>query len=604
MYNSIRLFGIVTAALFLLCSSAHALTYSATLSGTFAPSLREAMEKSSSTISSSDKTVSSLNALRLRANSDVERLNTAAIYYGYFDCHIEPSITGEATAPVVEFDITLGPVYTFDQLTLVWNDKDMVIDDLTHRNEDTSVLAKEPTLKDTPSFRTGLPATGKAIVAIDSELIRALRSRAFAFARIISKEVVADRTQGTVDVTIVVQTGPIVRFGTTNIIGAKKVQPEFFAINQEWKQGELYSPKLLEKTENSLQRSGLFQSVQIEETNELGCDWTLPTTINVTESKPRTVGAGISYTTTYGGGVSAEWEHRNMQGIGRKLSFDLELWQKMRTVSTSYTLPHFQRDDQSLTWIIEYDHQNYLPFTSSAVKGSSLINRQLTQRVNGVYGLCLERLESTGIIGHKLWHLAKAPLQLKWSNANAPLDPTKGFAFYVRLTPTYQFNAPNFTYLIQTTSVAAYRSAFDDAVTFAARAGIGNIVGAANHDIPLPDRFFGGSQNSLRGYKTGSVSPLNKHREPTGGLSILTGSFEIRTRTQKGLGWVAFYDIGNVYRHVVPDVDLHPFLHSVGLGMRYGTPIGPLRLDIAFPLNRRRHIDPFFQLYFSIGQAF
>jgi translocation and assembly module TamA len=141
-------------------------------------------------------------------------------------------------------------------------------------------------------------------------------------------------------------------------------------------------------------------------------------------------------------------------------------------------------------------------------------------------------------------------------------------------------------------------------VTFAARLGIGNIFGASRHAIPLPDRFFGGSQNSLRGYKTGSVSPLNSHREPIGGRSMLTGSLEIRTRTQKGLGWVLFYDVGNVYRGIIPHAERHPLLDSLGVGVRYTTPIGPLRLDIAFPLKRRRHIDSFFQFYFSIGQAF
>jgi translocation and assembly module TamA len=141
-------------------------------------------------------------------------------------------------------------------------------------------------------------------------------------------------------------------------------------------------------------------------------------------------------------------------------------------------------------------------------------------------------------------------------------------------------------------------------VTFAARVGIGNIIGASNHAIPLPDRFFGGSQNSLRGYKTGSVSPLNSQGKPIGGRSMITGSLEVRTRTQRGLGWVAFYDVGNVYHRVVPHAERHPLFDSVGVGIRYATPIGPLRLDIGFPLKRRPHIDPLFQLYFSIGQAF
>lgn len=561
------------------------------------------MEKSSLTISSSDKNIPSLNALRLRATGDIDRMNIVAVYHGYFNCHIEPTITSQAV-PTVEFDIQLGKQFSFGQLTFIWNDQDMVLDDLVHRGEDVTSLAKGPTLKDTPSFRTGAPATGKAIIGIENELINALRTRAFAFARVISKNVIADRTTNIVDIMITVQTGPVVRFGPTSIIGAQHVKPAFFAINQEWKPGELYSPQVLEKTESSLQTSGVFQSVQIEEAKELGQDWTLPITINVTESKPRTIGAGLSYTTTYGAGVSAEWQHRNMQGKARSLALDLELWQKMRTASASYTIPHFQRADQSLVWIIEYDHQNYLPFTSSAINGSALVNRQITSRTTGIYGLRLERLESTGIIGHKLWHLAKFPLQVKWSNANAPLDPTKGISCNIRLTPSYQFYTPHFSYFIQSTSVSLYRSILKNAVTFAIRGGISTILGAPEHEIPLPDRFFGGSQSSLRGYKTGSVSPLNRHKEPEGGRSMLTGSFEIRTRTQKNIGWVGFYDVGNVYKHTLPHAEHLRLLHSVGLGLRYATPIGPLRLDIAFPLNRRKHIDPFFQLYFSIGQAF
>jgi translocation and assembly module TamA len=587
----------------LLFSSLGALSYTASINGVSDPSLKSAMEKASLTCGTTEREVPSLNALRLRVNGDIERLNNVAVYNGYYNCSIETKIVGDIV-PHVDFDIQLGNRFYFGQLSFLWNDQDMVVKDLAQRGENASALAKGPSAKDTPSFRTGAPATGKAILALEAELVKSLRSRAFAFAKVISKEVLADRATGIVDITITVQTGPVVRFGPTKIIGNDRVKPSYILANQEWKQGELYSPKLLEKTENELQKTGLFQSVQIEESKELGDDWSLPITINLTESKPRTIGAGLSYTTTYGAGITGEWEHRNMQGKGRKLSFDLELWQKMRTASVSYTLPHFLSPDQSLVWILEHGHQSYLPFTSTDIKGSVLIDRQLTPQTEGVYGLCLERLESTGIIGYKRWHLVKVPLQLKWSNANAPLDPTKGFSVNVRLTPSYQFYAPHFSYLIQTTTLTAYRSILEDRLTFAVRAGIGDIIGASEHTIPLPDRFFGGSQNSLRGYKTGSVSPLKHHREPIGGRSMLTGTFEMRTRTAKNLGWVAFYDVGNVYRNSIPDAEHHPLLHSVGMGIRYGTPIGPLRLDIAFPLNRRRHIDPMFQLYFSIGQAF
>jgi translocation and assembly module TamA len=560
------------------------------------------MEKASLTISSTVKDTPSRNALRLRALNDVERLNTVAIYNGYYDCHIEPSIGDDAVLGV-DFSVDLGQQFSFGTLTIDWNDKDLVLNDLVRQGQDQLRLAKGPTPRDVSSFRSGSPATGKAILDIDTSMIKALRSRAFAFAKIVSKTVQADRSTHLVDITLVVQTGPITRFGATRILGAHDVKTPVFTANQEWKEGDLYSPKPLEDTESSLQHSGLFQSVQVEEAKDLGDDWSLPISINVTESKPRTIGAGLSYTTTYGAGLSAEWEHRNISGLGRKLSADLELWQMMSTASLTYTLPAFGQRDRSLIWVLEYDHQHYLPFSSSAYKFSPLINQQLTPRTNFVYGLCFERLESNGIIGHRLYHLVKVPLQLKWSNANSPLDPTKGFTLNVHVTPSYQIREPHYRYFIHASSLSAYRSIAEDRVTLAARVGVGNIFGAGRNTIPLPDRFFGGSQNSLRGYKTGSVSPLNSHHEPMGGRSILTGSLEVRTRT-KGIGWVAFYDVGNVYKSVIPEAPHRAVLQSVGLGVRYSTPIGPLRLDLAFPLQRRRHIDPICQIYFSIGQAF
>jgi translocation and assembly module TamA len=576
--------------------------YTARISGVHDPILQRAMEKASLTISSTERETPSRNALRLRALNDVERLNAVAIYNGYYDCHIEPSISDQAVLDV-DFAINLGGRFSFGILTIDWNDQDVVLEDLARQGQDQVQLAKGPSPTDVPSFRSGNPATGKAILDIDTNLIKALRTRAFAFAKIVSKTVRADRSTEQVDIALVIQTGPITRFGPTQIVGNHNVKPAVFEANQEWKEGDLYSPAPLEATESSLQHSGLFQSVQVEEAKELGNDWSLPITINVAESKPRTIGAGLSYTTTYGAGLSAEWEHRNIDDLGRKLSTNIELWQKMRTASLTYTLPTLGQRDRRFFWVLEYDHQHYLPFSSSAYKLSPLVDRQLTPRTDFVYGICFERLESTGIIGHRLYHLVKIPLQLKWSNANSPLDPTRGFVVNVHVTPSYQVLEPHYRYFIHASSLSAYRSIADDRITFAARLGIGNIFGAGKNTIPLPDRFFGGSQNSLRGYKTGSVSPLNAHHEPVGGRSILTGSLEVRTRT-KGLGWVAFYDAGNVYRSMLPEAQRQTVLQSVGLGARYSTPIGPLRLDIAFPLQRRKHIDPMYQIYFSIGQAF
>lgn len=599
VHSHIRTLLIIVGLLFTQPLSA--LEYNASLSGVSNAPLEAAMKKASLTLSS-DKTISSMNALRLRANTDIDRIKNVAIFYGYYNCKVYLTNT-EEPVPSIQFRVLLGDQFTFNKLTLIWSDEDLVAAEMAKRSEE-HLQYKGPCLEDAPSFQPGQPALGKALISLDNEISSALRSRAFAFTKIIRKEVYADPATKTIDVLIELMTGPIVRFGKTSIVGAERSKEELFSSYQTWHEGDLYSPKALEQTENELLHNGVFQSVQIEEGSELQENGDLPITIAVTEGKPRTVGAGLNYTSTFGAGVSVEWEHRNIRGLGQKLSTQVQLWERQRIGMLTYTLPHFYRPDQALLWIFEYDHQNYLPFTSSSYSGSALLNKQLTDRSDVLFGLSLQRLESWRILHNTTYHLIKFPVQYRWSCANSPLDPTRGLTFNVRFTPSHQRIPPSFTYLLQNSTVAGYTSILDDTITFAAKFGFANISGAAKREVPLPDRFFGGSENTLRGYKTGSISPRNEKGQPIGGYSMATASLEMRLRMQQGLGWVLFYDLGNVYRERVPRIQNHPLLQSAGIGARYSTPIGPLRLDIAFPFNRRRHIDSAFQIYFSIGQAF
>ena len=162
--------------------------YTARVTGDMDASLRAAMEKDSLTISAAEKETPSRNALRLRALNDIDRLNAVAVYHGYYDCRINPIVTDSPTLNV-DFAIALGAQFSFGTLTIEWNDEDLVRDDLIPRSQEA--LAKGPMPSDVPSFSSDSPATGKAILDIDSSLIKALRARAFAFAKIVSKTVQA-----------------------------------------------------------------------------------------------------------------------------------------------------------------------------------------------------------------------------------------------------------------------------------------------------------------------------------------------------------------------------------------------------------------------------
>ncbi|MDP1879860.1 MAG: outer membrane protein assembly factor, partial [Parachlamydiaceae bacterium] len=262
-------------------------------------------------------------------------------------------------------------------------------------------------------------------------------------------------------------------------------------------------------------------------------------------------------------------------------------------------------------WLLDGHHNHNKSYTETTFSFSGIIERKVSERLQISYGGMYKILRSMHSANNGIFDLIKVPLQLRWTNADSLLDPTRGMTVQLRATPSLQIRNPRFAYSINTFTGTHYQSLRKDhSVIFATKLTVGSIFGASNHDIPPPERFYAGSENTLRGYRFLTVSPLGRRDKPLGGRSLLIYTLELRTKIQKNFGLVFFYDIGNVYKNFFPNLK-KGILQSTGLGIRYYTPIGPVRLDIAFPLNRRKklehrhgHIDSVMEAYFSIGQSF
>jgi translocation and assembly module TamA len=139
-------------------------------------------------------------------------------------------------------------------------------------------------------------------------------------------------------------------------------------------------------------------------------------------------------------------------------------------------------------------------------------------------------------------------------------------------------------------------------VTAAMRLAAGTIDGASTVSVPADERFYAGGGGSVRGYTFQSVGPLDGET-PLGGRSLLEMSFECRFRVTDRLGLVTFLDGGTAFsgNHFETDEDIR---WGTGIGFRYFTPVGPIRFDVGFPLNRRAHMDDSFQIYVNLGQSF
>lgn len=527
----------------------------------------------------------SISRLKERAQDEIQELTTLAHYFGYYSAKISYSFTATPHMALV-YNVELGPKYTLNTLTI------------TPATPDAKQALDALDLK-FPGQASQIDT--QKLLEFERTLIHALKQKGYASCYIVDKEIVADAKAHSLSVRFTVESGPKMHLAKPIIIGNQEISTETIRKYLYFQEGELYNPDTLEKSELALEKTGLFSSVIL--TQEVTSDNLVQVQINVQEAKYRSIGAGVSYTTTWGPGISAEWENRNFRAESERLSFKAELWKRYQTITCSLIQPRLKNSDHDLVWLLEYSKLRTLAFDSLSYSFSRIAQRQITPKIQFDLGWRLEWLDAVNYASHKTYYLIKLPIQLKISNADNFLDPTVGQTLNVKFTPTTQLLGSHFVYGSQMTSLSSYHTTDDRFCTLATKLVFANIIGATRQTIPPSDRIYGGSENVLRGYRAYTVSPLHNDKIPIGGRSLIAASLEARLRTVGALGWAFFYDVGNVYSTALPS-QFRTFLQSVGTGLRYNTPIGPLRFDVAIPLNRRAQIDPYYQIFFSIGQSF
>jgi translocation and assembly module TamA len=530
--------------------------------------------------------------LKRRAESDIPNLIKALHSLSYFNAKVEVEIHLEKQPPTVIFKVDTGPIYPLASFEI----------------KPSPALGPGPfpfqeiNLQDL-GISIGNPALPQTIVEGEELLILKMEKNGYPLAKIENREVIADQATHSIHVTLYINPGPLCYFGEITYKGHQRVASQFFNKKISWGVGDIYDPQKIERTQNALETSGLFSSIAITHGENVSDEGLVPIEIEIVESKHRSVGAGIGYSTDDGFGVLAEWEHRNICGCGEKLSFKTLVAQRLQEGTLAYVIPDFRCPKQDLIWLADVMHQTTKGYHASSYSFSGIIEKQMNDRTRLSYGGMYKCLRDTHSDNNGSFNLVKAPFQIRWNNTNNLLDPTQGRSLNVKIIPSVQIFKPQFAYCINTITGSIYIPLrADKRLILAGKATLGAIFGEKRHTIPPSERFYAGNENLLRGYHYMTVSPL-RHHEPIGGRSMMIYSLEARLRATETFGWVLFYDFGNVYENYLPQFD-KKILQSVGVGLRYNTPVGPLRLDFAVPLYRRRHIDESFQFYLSIGQAF
>lgn len=497
----------------------------------------------------------------------------------------------EGAPTILTYHVVPGPRYNIGSVKIVVTDP---------RN---GFLAPTP---EALKLEPGQPAAAQPVLDAQGELVSQAQRLGYAFAKVDKLNAVIAKDTKRMDVTLPVTTGPIVPMGEFTIVGADHVDQRFLRRRVLFHPADRYHPDVMDKTRQSLIDTNLFSTVAVDQPGKLDATGRLPITYTVTERKPRSIGAGAGYETDEGPIVSFFWEHRNFLGAGEKFESDLYFSPLRQELSMNFIKPDVGARKHNLLASTLLKAEDTDAYESKSVGAGVAIERPLwSDRVTGSLGVAYRlakikpKDEEEASFG-----LLSLPGTIKMDYSDNLLDPTKGWRLNFLAAPyTDTLNAGASFLKTQATATTYVRLTDSAKYILALRGNLGSIAGTSRDDIPADERFYAGGGGSIRGYGYQLAGPLNDDDDPVGGRSLIELNGELRYRMTDTIGLVYFIDGGTVADSALPSFEEDLFI-GTGIGLRYITPIGPLRADIGVPVNRRSGVDDIVQIYVSIGQAY
>lgn len=578
-------------SIFLLSASAAtaAVTYAVEIVGVEDDALLQTMRESSALVAR-EGVVDSLGALQRRAVADARLMRQVASSAGYYDAKVVFEIDENVAPMKVTLKVEPGNVYRLAAVHLAGPNGETV-----------------PLIGDFDPAAVGLAvgeaATAAPIVDAEGRIATFYTERGRPFAKVLHRRAVIDRGTQTMEVTYTVDTGPAARFGAVTVSGLESLDQGYVDRQLGWADGDPYDSRKVEATRKALVDSTLFSTVMVQPVAPV-VDDRVPMRIELIERPARSIGAGVQYDTTDGFGGRVFWEHRNLLGNAEKLRIEGKFGETGPGLTSTFRRPGFLYRNMDLVANVSLLQERVDAYNSTRGQAGAGVEYHLTPRLTFGSGPQFERAHVESDEGTEDYSLIGLPSYLRYDGSDNTLDPTRGWRAGLSVTPYRPVTAgPINTFVTSRLNASNYlRLTADDRVVLASFAAIGSIVGTSLDSLPRDKRLYAGGSGSVRGYGYQRAGPLDENAKPIGGRSSFEVGTELRTKITDTIGAVAFFEGASVTDREFPDFS-QKMLWGTGVGARYYSPIGPVRFDIAFPLERRSG-DAAFQLYISLGQAF
>lgn len=543
-----------------------------------------------SVLRAGEKAPANVAQLDRRAREDANLLAELLRARGYYDAAVDTRVVPEAGGLAVVLAAAPGEQYRFTGVEVRGLPE-----------------AQAAPLREAFGIKPQDPVDAARVQAGEAALKARIGEAGFPFAQVPDSEVVVDHASRTATLVLSIEPGGLKRYGRIVVPEGSLFDARHIAEIARFKPGQPYEARDVDDLRRALIATGLASAVTVRPVPGATPE-TVDIAVTVERAPPRTIAGELGYGTGEGIRGEVSWQHRNLlppeggvtvRGIAGTQEFLL---------GANFRRNNFRKRDHVLTAQASISRVNRKAFEARTFLLGGGIERQTNIIFQkkwtwsaGVDLLATDERDNSRIVSdrRRTFFIAALPTSLSYDGSDNLLDPTRGFRVSGRLSPELSLQNGVFGYARVQLDASAYRPV-SDRVVLAGRVRVGHIAGASASRIAPSRRFYAGGGGSVRGYGFQAIGPRDANNDPIGGRSLAEFALEARIRVGD-FGIVPFLDGGNIYRSALPGLSNMRF--GAGIGARYHTNFGPIRVDVGTPLNPQRG-DPKLAVYVSLGQAF
>jgi translocation and assembly module TamA len=532
-----------------------------------------------------------------RSRADADLLEELLRSQGYYDADVAARTEPAGTMLRVVLEAVPGEQYRFASVELPGLD---------------SAGPEAAKLRDAFAVKAGDPVVAEDVIAGGTALQTSLGELGFAGARIGDQQVEVDHSTHLATLVLPVDPGAVAQFGSIRVSGKPPFSARHIWTMARFRPGHRFERSKVDDLRRALIATSLVSAVEVRPVPSNG-GRTVDLDVRLEPAPSHTIAGELGYGTGEGARIEASWTDRNFFNPEGALTLRGIAGTSEQLAAVQFRRNNFLQRDQVFNLQASASHQKFDAYEARTLQLAGDIERQSNfiwqKKWTWIYGGevlgTIERgvFDTSGIKDTHKFLIAALPVSLGYDGSDSLLDPTRGFRLSGRISPELSARNGSFTYARVQLDASAYHP-ISDRVVAAGRVRFGTIFGAGVFDIAPSRRFYSGGGGSVRGYGYQQLGPKDMDGDPIGGRGLAEFALETRIRLKQfggNFGIVPFFDGGSLTTEVVPD--LRDWRFALGIGARYYSSFGPIRIDVGFPLNRQKGDGPL-AVTVSLGQAF